>query len=57
MSIYIDINPDRRKSGNKEQENAPIFPRDTMEFVMNRLDLFEKHDGDVSILQKRQKNS
>ena len=47
MTIYIE--DETFIVGNQASSNndAPIFPEYTMEFVINELDKFEKRDGDV----------
>ena len=56
MSIYIE--PQTLLCGNQatKNNNAPIFPEYTLEFVLNELDLFEKRDGDVFYITEETKD-
>ncbi len=55
MSIYIE--DETLIVGNQAASNndAPVFPEYTLEFVINELDLFEKRDGDVFYITEQTK--
>lgn len=55
MSIYIEDETIIAGNQATKNNNAPIFPEYTMEFILNELDLFEKRDGDVFYITKETK--
>lgn len=55
MSIYIEDKSLLAGNQATKNRNAPIFPEDTMEFVMNELDQFEKRDGDIFYITEKTK--
>ena len=56
MSIYIEEQTLLCGNQATKNNNAPIFPEYTLEFVLNELDLFEKRDGDVFYITEETKD-
>lgn len=56
MSIFIE--DDTLVVGNQatKNRNAPVFPEYTLDFVIDKLDKFEKRDGDVFYITEETKD-